>query len=304
VSAAARGDGGRVLVTGAGGLLGGRLAALLSGSGFDVTALWRRSPPPPGVASWRADLAPSGAVAAVLDRVRPDAVVHAAAFAHPDLCETAPAEAERVNADLPRRLAEATRARGIRLLALSTDLVFDGSSPFCSPETPARPLGVYGRTKLRGEDAVLEADPGAAVVRVALVLGRGHGSRGTASEAVAWALAAGKALRLFADEYRTPIDPESVADAVARLLGATASGRFHLGGSERLSRHELGMRVARALRLDGALISRGVRVDYPGPDPRPADTSLDSARATRELGWRPRALDDAVLGGRAAAPPA
>jgi dTDP-4-dehydrorhamnose reductase len=162
-------------------------------------------------------------------------------------------------------------------------------------------LSLYGRTKLAGEEAALAACPSAAVVRVGLVLGRGHGARSTASEAVAWALRTGRSIRLFTDEYRSPIDPTSVAEAVSRLLmRRSATGRFHLGGPERLSRHELGLRVARVLGLRTEGIEAGAQADYDGPDRRAADVSLDSTRAWRELDWEPRSIDEAVREGRVA----
>jgi dTDP-4-dehydrorhamnose reductase len=262
----------RVLVTGAGGRLGGRLAALLHERGFDVVAACRRSPPPPGLSGPVLDLDRPGAVEAALEATHPDAVLHAAVLGRAERCDQAPAEAEAVNARLPGVLARACRSRGVRLVALSTDLVLDGTRPFADEATPPRPLSAYGQTKLRGEETVLDAFPAAAVVRVALVVGRGHGFSPTASEAVAWILSGGGRLRLFADEYRTPIDPESVAGAVSRLLEAGGAGRYHLGGPERLSRLELGWRVARVLGLSAAGIEPGRQADHPGPDARPPDT--------------------------------
>jgi dTDP-4-dehydrorhamnose reductase len=105
-------------------------------------------------------------------------------------------------------------------------------------------------------------------------------------------------VRLFADEYRTPVDAESVAEGVALLLERGGAGLFHLGGPERLSRLELGLRVARALGLPSRGIESALQADYRGPDRRPADTSLDSARARRELGWKPVGLDRALRASR------
>jgi dTDP-4-dehydrorhamnose reductase len=288
----------RVLVTGAGGLLGGRLAALLSADGFDVVAVRRRAPAPAGVRSIAAELTDDHALARLLDDEAPDAVVHAAVLSRADECERRPDLAQAVNARLPGRVAAACRARGVRLVGLSTDLVLGGGQPWSNEQVEARPLGAYGRTKRAGETALLAADPSAAVVRVALVVGRGHGPRGTASEAVAWALGAGRGIRLYEDEHRTPVDPESVADALARLLTRGGEGLFHVGGPERLSRLALGRRVADALGLAREGIAPGRQADHPGPDPRPADTSLDSTRARRELGWTPRSLDPALRDSR------
>ncbi len=244
------------------------------------------------------ELTDEEALPRLLDSLRPEAVVHAAAIGRVGRCEERPDEAHRVNAVLPGTLGRLCHERGLRLVALSTDLVFRGDRAFVREDDAPFPLSVYGRTKLAGEEAVLSACPSAAVARIALTVGRGHGARGTSTEAVAWALRAGRVVRLFTDEYRTPIDPESVADALVRLLERGGSGRFHLGGPERLSRHALGLRVARALGLPEAGIAAGLQSDHEGPDPRAADVSLDSTRARSELAWEPRPLEEAIREGR------
>ena len=86
-----------------------------------------------------------------------------------------------------------------------------------------------------------------------------------------------------------------------RLLDGSLAGRFHLGGPERISRYDLGLRVARWLGLPEAGIVAGRQADHAGPDRRAADVSLDSGRARRELGWEPRPIDEAIRESRAAA---
>ncbi|HEY8151087.1 MAG TPA: SDR family oxidoreductase [Vicinamibacteria bacterium] len=284
----------RVLVTGASGLLGGRLAELLA-SAYDVIAMRHHAPVPAGLTAVDADLLEFGALARAVEAARPEAVLHSAALADADRCEAEPDLARRCNVEASAEIARLCHARGLRLIALSTDLVLGGDVAFSVEDPPARPILVYGRTKRDAEEAILDESPHAAVLRVALVIGRGYGPRTTASESIAAALVAGRRPRLFDDQYRTPIDPESIADAVGRVLEAAAGGRFHLGGAERLTRYELGQRVAQVLGLRGSFdrvsqASQAVR--------RPADTSLDSSRARRELGWTPRPLDEAIRDGR------
>ena len=141
---------------------------------------------------------------------------------------------------------------------------------------------------------MLHAQPEAAIARLSLVMGRGHGARATSTESILQALRARRPITLYADEYRTPVDPESVADGVQRLLEVPASGLFHLGGPERLSRLELGRRTARAFGLPEDAIVVGAQAGHSGPDQRPPDVSLDSGRARLELGWQPRPLDLAI----------
>jgi dTDP-4-dehydrorhamnose reductase len=284
----------RVLVTGAAGLLGGRLAELLA-SAHDVIAMRHRAPVPAGLTAVDADLLDLSALERAIETARPDAVLHSAALADADRCEAEPDLARRCNVEASAEIARLCRARGLRLVALSTDLVLGGDVAFSVEDPPARPVLVYGRTKLDAEEAILGESPGAVVLRVALVIGRGYGPRTTASESVAAALVAGRRPRLFDDQYRTPIDPESIADAVARVLQGTMAGRYHLGGAERLSRYELGQRVAQVLGLRGSF----ERVSQTSQSVlRPADASLDSSRARRELGWTPRPLDEAIRDGR------
>jgi len=101
-------------------------------------------------------------------------------------------------------------------------------------------------------------------------------------------------MTLFTDQYRTPVDAESVAAAIETLLKGSQTGRFHLGGPERLSRHELGLRVARIHGLDEGLIQGLRQAEHPIGVPRPLDVSLDSSRAHDELGWTPRPLEEGI----------
>jgi dTDP-4-dehydrorhamnose reductase len=286
-----------VLVTGAGGRLGGRLAELLAPR-FRVTAGLRTAAPPPGLPGVALDVLDPVAVDAALASIRPSVVVHCAALADADACERDPDAALRLNDTSCRALAAVCARRGARLVALSTDLVLSGERPYWTEDDDARPASVYGRTKRAGERAVLEADPGFAVVRVALVSGRTHGPHPSATETIAWALAEERPLRLFTDQYRTPVDPESVAEALTALLAGGPGGLYHLGGPERLSRFELGLRVAAVLGLDPRGIQPARQAELALDAPRPADVSLDSRRARDRLGWRPRDVDEAIRSGR------
>lgn len=287
----------RILITGAGGLLGGRLSTLLSAD-HATTGLVRKQPAPEGVATVSADLIDERAVTATLRDLRPEAVIHCAALADPEACERDPKWARRDNEMATRTLAAACRREGARLISISTDLVFGGTHAFSTENSPAEPVSEYGRSKLRAETATLEECPDSVILRIALVCGRGYGPRLSASEGIAQRLRGGQTVTLFEDEWRTPIDPESVAQAIhAVLLRPHLRGLFHIGGSERLSRFELGERVAAACGLNQALLRRSLRSSHEGA-PRPQDVSLQVARAREELAWAPRPLAKALGEGR------
>lgn len=291
----------RVLLTGAAGLVGGRLAVLLADR-FEVWAGRHLAAPPPGLPQVPLDLGSFDSLARALDLVRPAAVVHAAALADVDRCERDPRSSHALNVAASERLAGLCRERAARLIAFSTDLVLAGDRASSDESVEPRPILEYGRGKRAMESAVLAASPDFSVLRVALVLGRGFGPRATASEGVLWALAAGRRPRLFTDQHRTPIDPESLADLVARLIEGRGAGLFHAGGDERVSRHELGRRVAAAFGFDAGAVVAALQAAEPVGCPRPADCSMDSSRAGRELGWQPRPLAAAIRDSRPSTP--
>lgn len=294
----------RILVTGAGGLLGGRLAAELHagrtsrGQAAGVWAARHRGHVPAGLPCVTLELADPPSLAAALDAAQPDAVVHAAVLGDADRCEREPELAFAINARAAGQVATACRARGLGLVALSTDLVFDDHEEPIDEQAEPHPVQVYGRSKLAGERAVQDAHPDAAVVRVSLVYGRGHGARGTASESVLWALAAGARPHLLVDQWRAPVDAASLADLVSCLSARGLGGLWHASGPERLSRFELGQRSARIAGLDERALMPVDRHAMRFVAPRPANVSLDSRRAQSLLGWRPRPVAMALASSR------
>jgi len=287
----------RILVTGAGGLLGGRLSSLLSPA-HEVVGAIRGKNAPEGLPAGKVDLALPEEVESLLERARPDAVVHCAALADAEVCERFPEQAQRDNETATGILARACARRDARLIVISTDLVFEGNGSFWREDAPTRPVMEYGRSKRRAEAAAAEGSKDALILRVALVHGRGFGARLSASEGVARALGSGKTVTLYEDEWRTPIDPESVASAIEAVLARPGlRGTIHLGGPERLTRFEFGNRVAEVLGLDSSLLRPARQASHQGA-PRARDVSLDTARARAELGWAPRALAEGIREGR------
>jgi dTDP-4-dehydrorhamnose reductase len=222
-------------------------------------------------------LTDADAVAEAFQAARPSAVIHAAALARIADCVREPERARSVNALATARLAELCAAAGARLVFVSTDLVFDGEgAPYRESDEPA-PLSAYGRAKAEGERAVL-AHAGHCVARLSLLYGPSLAGRPSFFDKQVSALRAGRPVKLFTDEWRTPLDLPTAARALLELAGNEVSGVLHLGGPERLSRHELGLLLAEALGADAALITPARRQDVPAAEPRPRDTSLDSSR--------------------------
>jgi len=285
-------DAERWLITGASGQLGSHLIRQLAGDPHAPTLLalvGRGSTGTPGVHEERVDLADADGLRRCVERFRPTHVLHVGAMSAVADCHERPYDAERINAEATRVLAQVAAAGGARLVYTSTDMVFAGdAAPYRETDRP-RPLSIYGRTKLEGEQAVAVFDR-SLVVRLPLMYGFPLSTRETTFTKQIAALRRGEPLKLFGDEFRTPV---WLSDAAAALIGLARSelaGLIHVAGPERLSRYELIEGCARLLGIESPRLAAVSRNSIASPEPRPADLSLDGARFARllpELAPRP-----------------
>jgi dTDP-4-dehydrorhamnose reductase len=219
----------RVLVTGAHGFLGPFVTAALRGRAMVVT-LARRS------GDLQVDLLDRGGLQAALQQARADFLLHLAAMSRIALCERDPAGAHAVNAEVPGELAAVF---GTRMLLVSTDLVFDGSAGRYAATDPVGPLSIYGISKAAGEQRVLAH--GGRIARLPLLFGPDAHGRG-ASAMIREGLAAGGPVRLYTNEYRSPLHCADAARGLVETLFAAPTRIVHLPGPERLSRWQFGLR--------------------------------------------------------------
>ncbi|MEA3501454.1 MAG: SDR family oxidoreductase [Actinomycetota bacterium] len=222
------------LITGASGYLGRRLVARATIRGRVHAATHR-----PAVAAERSavtmEIGDRDAVLEIVERLKPTAVIHAAAVNPGQGDET---EMMRVNADGSRFVAEAARAVDARLVAVSTDNVHDGRAGPYADDAPPTPINAYGRSKAAGEKAVFEVDASAVVVRTSLMYGLDEMDRGTAG--FAERLARGEELSLFSDVLRNPVHVDVLADALVQLTEVDYSGLLNVAGRQALTREEFG----------------------------------------------------------------
>ncbi len=254
----------RVLVTGAGGQLGHELVEAFSAPGHDVVAC--------DVSTF--DVSDREQTLQAICHVRPDAVVHTAAWTDVDGCEGDPDRAFAVNALGTRHVAEAARLAGARVCYVSTDYVFDGAAgrPYTEWDAP-NPLSVYGRSKLGGE-AVLGPDD--TVVRTSWLCGR-QGRNFV--KTVLGRARQGRQLTVVDDQHGCPTFADDLAGAISRLVAARLPGVFHVTNQGPTTWYGFARDVVAAAGLDTALVKPIATTDLQPPRPakRPAYGVLDNA---------------------------
>ena len=289
----------RLLVIGANGQVGRELRCRLSTLG-EVVAATRDGTLDSGEACRVADLADPHALAALVDEVAPSAVVNAAAYTAVDKAEGDREAAFVANAEAPGALARACAATGIPLVHYSTDYVFDGQGtrPYRESD-PTAPLGVYGASKLAGEEAVRAAGGQHFIFRTAWVYAsHGHNFLRTMLRVGAER----EELRVVADQVGSPTPAALIADvtatALSKVLAGTApdAGTWHLVAAGQTTWHGFAEAIFVAA-VERGLLPRAPRVlpittvDYPTPARRPAYSCLDTTALQRDFGvelpqWR------------------
>lgn len=243
----------RILVTGVSGLLGLNLA-LDAMRSHEVVGVDRGTLGRVPFKIWEADLLDDGAVEAALDTVQPEWLIHCAALANLEECESAPDLARALNTVLPGRLAQACRTRGISLAHISTDAVFDGTRQGTySEEDEPSPPGVYSRTKLEGEHAVLAENDKAVVARVNFYGWSLSGKR-SLSEFFYYNLSQGRPVNGFTDVSFCPMWVNHTARTLIQMLERRLSGIYHLVGTNPMSKYQFGVEIARRFGLNENLI--------------------------------------------------
>lgn len=281
----------RVLITGGSGLLALNWACCMRDSWEPVLALHSRNIKLAGTRAEFVDLESAAALKKQLASLRPDLVVHAAGLTSVDQCEEQPAVAMHVNAELARNVAAATAAVDVKLIHISTDHLFDGGKSLYTENDPPAPINVYARTKLQGEEWVLQENPAALVVRTNF-FGWGHRHRQSFSDWIIASLRAGTAVTMFDDAYFTPILADALARSAHELVGSNAHGIINIVGDERISKYDFAMQLAQVFGLPAALIQRGKLSAASLFARRSPDMSLDNAMARRKLGGTLGSLND------------
>ena len=263
----------RLLIVGASGFLGYALC--------DTPSTWERVP-----ASRRGqkghrfvDVTQPESVRDAVSQVRPRWVINATALTSVDDCERNPDLARAVHIDGTRNLIRACEQVGCGLVNVSTNYVFDGKKGPYAEGDEARPINVYGRTKLESERLVLHARCPGIVVRTAVLYGFRPGCR---PNFVTWAmasLAARLPIRVVTDEWANPTFVDELAAFISSLCHTEFRGVVHFGGADFLTRFEMVERICAIMDFDLGLVAATPSAEFGQPAQRPLRAGLCTTRA-------------------------
>ncbi|WP_072716896.1 MULTISPECIES: SDR family oxidoreductase [Planktothrix] len=278
----------KLLITGASGFLGWHLCQLAQAQWQVYGITHSKTINIPNINLIQADLTDEQALKTMFQEIQPDAVIHAGAQSQPNFCQQYPELSHQINVTVSLLIANFCADLNIPCVFTSTDLVFNGLNPPYRETDPVSPVSYYGEQKVLAEQGMLERYPRTAICRMPLMFGNVPPHATNFIQPFIQALKDGKELKLFVDEFRTPVSGTTAAKGLLLALEKT-QGILHLGGKERLSRYELGKLMAEILELPADLIKPCSQAEIKMSAPRPPDVSLESSKAFN-LGYQPLSI--------------
>lgn len=272
----------RVLLFGSNGQVGHALKGL-AGTGKPSSSQWTF------LTRHECDLADPASIRATIERVRPDAIVNAAAYTAVDKAESDRDACYLVNATAPGVMAAAAARIGAKLVHYSTDYVFDGTkgTPYNEQDQTA-PRNVYGASKLAGEQAVLDANPNAFILRTSWV----YSSYGANFLKTMLRLGSERPqLRIVADQHGAPTSAEAIAAATVRILEMAndrkwSGGVHHMTAAGETTWYDFAKAIFARASGKVPTVLPITTAEYPTPAVRPAYSVLSNEKFAQTFGFR------------------
>jgi dTDP-4-dehydrorhamnose reductase len=284
----------KLLVTGASGLYGSKLAQIATDRHHQVYAVHNQHETAHGIPI-QLDISDKNQVEKIFQTVNPEVVVHAAALTDVDKCELNKKVAWRINVEGTRNVAQAAEACRAFLLYVSTDYVFDGKKGCYLETDKPEPINYYGLTKLKAEEHVKNVMSKYCIARPSVIYGATP-----AAGKVNFALWLLNKLRnkefprILTDQWNSPTLNTSLAEMTLEIAERKLTGIHHLSGATRLSRIDFANLLAKTFSLDANLIIPTESKELSLPAKRPRDSSLDTTKAQTELKNQPLQIAQAL----------
>ncbi len=281
----------KILITGAHGLLGQKIALVLG-----AETQWKLLLTDLAAKTFfinqrfdyqQLDITARSDVKSLVAAYRPDVIINTAAMTDVDGCETDKVLAYGINVDgLKNMIIAARRIEGCRIVQISTDYVFDGrSGPYDEQSRPA-PLSYYGKSKLAAENALLSSPVEGLIVRTQVLYGAGYEVR---PNFVSWVLSQFEKnlpFQVVDDQIGNPTMADDLAYGILKLIDRRCKGIYHVSGPEALSRLSFASRIADIFSFDHGLLSGTTSAEIGQSANRPQDSTFITLKFEAECNWR------------------
>tara|TARA_S200000501_G_scaffold98676_1_gene92072 strand:- start:89025 stop:89894 length:870 start_codon:yes stop_codon:yes gene_type:complete len=274
-----------ILITGAFGQLGSVLTKK-NIPGYKIVPSGKINPL--GENNFRLDIRDLSSLKEIISYKRPEIIIHLAALTSVDNCELNPRQAKEINVTAVKNLCDNFSGK---IVYLSTDYVFDGSNgPYSEFDKPC-PINVYGSTKLRAEEIIMEKNSESLILRCNVLYDYNHSTNASFLNWVINSLQRKQKINVVYDQVNNPTWAGSLAKIIRICIESSISGVAHWGDADFINRFEFANMIADKFELDKNLIKPISTFELEQPAKRPLNSGLISDKLSKILGVSPPSID-------------
>lgn len=280
----------KILITGGAGLLGSQWARRIASQYDTHVTINRHDFPQAQVTAHQLDLTDLSQVNGLLSTLKPEIIVNTVGMTNVDECESNPELAFAQNVLTVENLLKSSHAK---LIHISTDHLFLGNKGLTKEIDPCEPINVYGKTKRQAEVLCLKSSKNCLIVRTNF-FGKSLVEKKSFSDWIYNELTDKNSIEMYTDLYFSPIHLAYLIDYSHQLLDKNCSGIFNVAGSERISKYDFGVALAKMMNLDQGLIKPIRLNEKPKLVVRPKDMSLDVSKCAHELNTKMKSVEESL----------
>jgi len=282
----------KFLVTGSAGLIGSQVTKDLTLENHEVYSCYYNNKPICGN-PLQLDLINQDKIIKTIQEIKPDSIIHLAAMTNVDQCETQPELAHLINVKSTEILAKQAAKLDTFFVYVSTDYVFDGKKGKYGEDDFTNPLGYYGKSKLKAEEALNKLASNWCIARTSTPFGI-HPNKKSFPIWIKENLEAKKEIPVLIDQFTSPTYVPNLSKMLIEIAKRQILGILHIAGSTRISRYELAILVSEKLHLDKELLKPTQISKMTWNAQRPKDSSLDVSKATEILNEKPQTIQHSL----------
>ena len=282
----------KILVTGSAGLIGRQVVKDLVKNNFDVYSGYNKTKPEFGMPI-HLDLTKKAKIISVLEKIKPDIIIHLGAMTDVELCETQKKLAVIINTESTKNLSVESEKLNSFFVYVSTDYVFDGKVGNKKEEDIPNPINFYGKTKLDGENSLKNISSPYVIIRTSTPFGI-HPNKIDFPLWVKNNLESKKEISVVIDQYTSPSFVPNISKMILEIISKKYTGVIHLAGATRISRYKLSKLIAENLGYGKEFLKPIKMNQMEWKAQRPQDSSLDVSKANKILENKPQKIEDSL----------
>lgn len=274
----------RIVFTGITGLLG-RYFLKIQDPDYEIIGVSRKN----------CDVTDKRKVLDFIKKINPGIIIHAASEGNVDYCETHPEEAYEVNVKGTQNIIKAAIQIKAKIIFLSSNAIYDGVNPPYDEISAPKPIDVYGKTKIKGENLIIKSSLKYCILR--LITMYGWPNPGGRSNPVTWmidSLKKGERINVVNDVYNNHLWAGQAAEVLREIIRRDKKGIYNIAGCDCLSRFDLACKVAEVFKLDPSLISPVSSDFFKNIAKRPKNTCFNTGKMEKQLGIKPLSIDEGL----------